>query len=370
MSTVALYTRQSMLVAYMLLGIAIGPWGLKLIPNTGLVRAVSDVGIIFLLFLLGLNLPVKKLMMMLQKAIWVALLSSVVFAGIGFLIAWFYGYTWAECIIVGVAMMFSSTIIGIKLLPTTVLHHQHTGEVMISILLLQDLLAIATLLLMHGSSGSGVILKDLSIVLLGFPAVLLLAYLFDRFILLRLFSKFNRIKEYLFLLAIAWCLSMSQLASLFGLASEIGAFIAGVSLANSPVSVYISESLKPIRDFFLVLFFFSVGAMFDLSYLSAVIIPALILLLLLMLFKPIIYRLLLHGFGETKYVAWEVGVRLAQISEFSLIIAYVALAANLIGIKTASLIEAVTILSFIISSYWVVMKYPTPIAMSDRLRRD
>lgn len=231
LSTFALLTRQSMLVAYILLGVLLGPFGLKLISDTEVVRAVSDVGIIFLLFLLGLNLPPQKLLHMLKKVISVGLVSSFIFALIGYVVGWLSGYTSMECIVIGAAMTFSSTIIGIKLLPTTVLHHQHTGEVMISILLLQDLFAIAILLLMHGVASSGNVWSDLSLVLLGLPAILLFAYLCERFLLLRLFHRFNRIKEYMFLVAIAWCLSMAQLASVLGLSAEIGAFIAGVSLA-------------------------------------------------------------------------------------------------------------------------------------------
>ena len=370
LSTFALMTRQSMLVAYILLGILFGPWGLKLIDNVDMLRTASDVGIIFLLFLLGLNLPPQKLITMFKEIKWIGLISSLVFTTIGYLVTYFFGYSWMECLVVGSAMMFSSTIIGIKLLPTTILHHQHTGEVMISVLLLQDLIAIAVLFLLHGMGHEGRVLIDVALLILGFPATLIFAYLFDRFVLFPLFSKFNRIKEYLFLLAIGWCLSMAELASVLGLSAEIGAFIAGVSLASRPVSVYISESLKPIRDFFLVLFFFSIGATFNLRFLPDVIIPSLILLVLLMMIKPIIYRVLLRWMGELKQVAWEVGIRLAQISEFSLIIAYVALANHLIGDKAAYLIEATTILSFIVSSYWVVIQYPTPMAISDRLRRD
>lgn len=372
LSTFALVTRQSMLVAYILLGILFGPWGLKLIDNVDMLRTVSDVGIIFLLFLLGLNLPPQKLITMFKEIKWIGLISSLVFTTIGYLVTYFFGYLWIECLVIGSAMMFSSTIIGIKLLPTTILHHQHTGEVMISVLLLQDLIAIAVLFLLHGMGhGEHVLIIDVALLILGFPATLIFAYLFHRFVLFPLFLKFNRIKEYLFLLAIGWCLSMAELASVLGLSAEIGAFIAGVSLASRrPVSVYISESLKPVRDFFLVLFFFSVGATFNLRFLPDVIIPSLILLVLLMMTKPIIYRVLLRWMGESKQVAWEVGIRLAQISEFSLIIAYVALANHLISDKAAYLIEATTILSFIVSSYWVVMQYPTPMAVSDRLRRD
>jgi Kef-type K+ transport system membrane component KefB len=370
LSTFALLTRQSLLVAYMLLGIVLGPFGLKLIGDSALVKGVGDVGIIFLLFLLGLHLPPQKLWQMLKKVSWVGFISSLIFALVGFSVASLFGYNSVESILIGAAMMFSSTIIGIKLLPTTVLHHQHTGEVMISILLLQDLLAIVVLLCMHAVTATGNLTEDIILAAVGFPLILAFAFLFQRYVMIRLFTKFNRIKEYMFLAAIAWCLSLSQLAQYLGLSNEIGAFIGGVSLASNPVSFYIAESLRPVRDFFLVMFFFAVGASFDLTYLPGVIIPSLILLVVLFIVKPMTYGYLLQQVKESKAVAWEVGARLGQISEFSLIIAYVAMQTKLIGPEAAALIEATTILSFIVSSYWVVLRYPTPVAMSDRLRRD
>ncbi len=373
LASFALMTRQSMLVAYILLGVLVGPWGpwkIKFFADAQVIHSIGEIGIIFLLFLLGLHLPPQKLVNMLKKVTWVGLVSSLVFALVGYGIGWLWGYKPMECIIIGAAMMFSSTIIGIKLLPTTILHHQHTGEVMISVLLFQDLVAIAVLLVLHCAGSNGVVWKDILLVVIGFPGVLVFAYLFERFILLPLLSRFNRIKEYMFLLAIAWCLSMAQLASFLGLSAEIGAFVAGVSLATSPVSMYIAESLKPVRDFFLVMFFFSVGASFNLHYLPQVWIPALVLMILLLFGKSYLYRFLLQWVGEPKQVSWEVGVRLAQISEFSLIIAAVAGTSGLISKQAVYLIDAAAIFSFIVSSYWVVMRYPTPVAMSDRMRRD
>ncbi len=370
LSTLALFTKQSMLVAYILLGAILGPSGFKLIGDPQTVHRVGDIGILFLLFLLGLHLPPQKLWLMIKKVSWVGFVSSIIFAAVGFLVMWCFKFSIEESLVVGAAMMFSSTIIGIKLLPTTVLHHQHTGEVMISVLLLQDLLAILVLLLMHAFTASGHILIDIGVVLVTLPALLVFAYLLEKFVLYRLIAKFNRIKEYIFLLSIAWSLALAQLALVFGLSAEIGAFIAGVSLAASPIAVYIAESLKPIRDFFLVMFFFSVGATFNTGYLAKVILPALLLAGILLLVKPFVFRFLLQQVGETKAVAWEAGVRLGQVSEFSLIIAYVGMDYHLISDLTANCIQAAAILSFIVSSYWVVMYYPTPVAVSDRLRRD
>lgn len=369
LSTVALYTRQSLLVAYMLLGILLGPSGFRLIADSTVIQQIGEVGIIFLMFLLGLNLHPQNLWNMLKKTIWVALASSVVFAFVSFVIARFFHFSTLESIIIGGAMMFSSTIIGLKLLPTTILHHQHTGELMISVLLMQDLIAILFLLLIHASTG-GLGWIDLGLVSLSLPTLILFAFLFERYVLLKLFSRFDRVREYMFLLSIAWCLGVAELAVKLGLSREIGAFIAGVSIAASPIALYIAESLKPIRDFFLVMFFFAVGASFNSHYFNQVAIPAIILAVVLLVLKPITFRVLLYSVSETKHVAWEVGMRLGQASEFSLLIAYLAANSAVISSQASYLIQAATMLTFIASSYIVVMRYPTPVAISDRLRRD
>jgi Kef-type K+ transport system membrane component KefB len=371
-STLVLYTRQSLLVAYMLLGMLLGPYGLKLTGNSETLRQVGDIGIIFLLFLLGLNLHPQKLFHMLRKATLVTLMSSGVFALVGFGIAQLFGYTLIESLIIGAAMMFSSTIIGLKLLPTTILHHRHTGEVMISVLLLQDLLAIMVLLFITGAQAKAISFYHPFIVGIALPILLLIGYVADRFILTKLFSRFDHVKEYVFLLSIGWCLGMAELAHALELSGEIGAFIAGVSLAASPIALYIAESLKPLRDFFLVLFFFTIGASFNLNYLGAVLVPTVILSLILLILKPTLFSVLLRYIGESRRVAWEVGVRLGQASEFSLLIAYLASHEGfpLISSTANNFIQAVTILTFFVSSYWVVLRYPTPLAVVERMRRD
>lgn len=369
-STAALYTRQSLLVAYMILGIVLGPWGMKLIDDPLLVEKTGDIGIIFLLFLLGLHLQPQNLIHMLKKATWITVASSFIFGMVGFAIAVAFHFTFKESLIIGAAMMFSSTIIGLKLLPTTVLHHQHTGEIVISILLLQDLIAILVLLLMHAASVGSLDITKMGLILLSLPGLLIFAFLFQHYVVAKMFARFDRVREYIFLLAIAWCLSVSVLAKLLGLSYEIGAFIAGVTIAEGPIALYIAEALKPLRDFFLVLFFFSVGAGFDLQFLHQVFLPAIILAIVLLLIKPVTFWALLRQMQESKHVAWEIGWRLGQVSEFSLLVGYVAQADKLISAPASYLIQATAIITFIASSYIVVLRYPTPVAMSEKLRRD
>lgn len=375
LSTVALFTRQSLLVAYMLLGILLGPWGLGAwglspVGDHEAVQKVGEVGIVFLMFLLGLHLQPQNLYHMLKKTLWVSFASSIVFLAIGYLVGRLFGYNSIESLVIGLSMMFSSTIIGLKLLPTTILHHQHTGELMISILLMQDLIAIIVLLLMHGASVGALHWQDLTLTALALPAFVIFGFVVERYVLIRLFTKFDRIQEYMFLLSLAWCLGMAELANMIGLSYEIGAFIAGVSIACSIISQYIAESLKPLRDFFLVMFFFSVGASFNLDFVRMIYIPAILLAVLLLVIKPITYRLLLGSVSETKQVAWEVGVRLGQSSEFSLLVGYLAFSSEIIGQSASNLIQAATMFTFVVSSYLVVMRYPTPMGTTALLRRD
>lgn len=370
MATLALYARQALLVAYIVLGVLFGPSGLELVDDPAVIKQMSNVGIMFLLFLLGLNLPPSKLIPLIRETTLVTGLSSLLFASIGAVIAWSFGFGLWECLIIGAALMFSSTIIGLKLLPTTVLHHRRTGEIIISILLVQDIIAILVLLFIQTAGQGELPWLDIVLRIVALPGLVLVAYVLERFLLIRLIARFDKIQEYIFLMAIGWCLGIAQLAASFGLSHEIGAFIAGVALATSPISLFIGENLKPLRDFFLIIFFFSLGASFNLEMILVVLVPAALVAGLALIGKPFIFRLLLKNAGESPERAGEIGVRLGQISEFSLLIAVLALDLKIIGEPASYLIQVATLMTFIVSSYIIVLKHPTPIALNDKLRRD
>lgn len=370
LASLALYARQSLLVAYILLGGLVGPWGLQLVNDASVIQQIGHIGIIFLLFLLGLNLQPSQLLQMFREALVVTVVSSVIFGGCGYALGWLFGYSLHECIVLGAVMMFSSTIIGLKLLPTTALHHRHVGQVMISILLLQDIIAIAILLFLEGFSSTGIEWQQAGKLAVAVPLLVVVAFVFERYVLQHLMMRFDTIKEYIFLTAIGWCIGIAQLAVFIGLSYETGAFIAGVSLAASPISLYIAESLKPLRDFFLIMFFFSLGAGFNISVLPDIFIQALLVAVVMLAIKPLVFAKLLKAAGEKGRLPAEVGVRLGQISEFSLLIAILALNAGAIGSQASYLIQAATLITFIVSAYIIMLNYPTPIAVSDRLRKD
>jgi Kef-type K+ transport system membrane component KefB len=195
-----------------------------------------------------------------------------------------------------------------------------------------------------------------------------------------LFIRFDVIQEYTFLLAIGWGLLGAGVADYVGLSYEMGAFIAGVAFASSPVSLVIAEQLKPLRDFFLILFFFSIGAQFNFLVTQNVLLAGMVIAILIIVMKPFVFKL---GFqligedkeffqliGEDKEFSKELGVRLGQGSEFSLLIAYGALANGLIDMRASYLIQMVVIVTFVLSTYWVVFRYRTPISGSEKNRMD
>ena len=369
-ATIFLYARQSLLVVYIVAGFIFGTSGLKIITDPVIIKEISHTGIIFLLFLLGINLPAKKLLQLVSKTTVITLASSFVFALSTCLVTLAFGYSFKESFLVGAALMFSSTIIGLKLLPTTVLHHRRQGEFIISILLLQDILAILVLLMLHASEKAGFPWQDIALLFIALAAICIFAYYAHKFIVMKLIARFDKIQEYIFLVTLGWCLGIAQLAASLDLSYEIGAFIAGVAFASNPIALYMSEILKPLRDFFLILFFFALGADFDIHVAQSVLLPATILAIIILIAKPYVYRALMLRAGEPEKDCREIGFRLGQASEFSLLIAVLAFDMAFISAQASYLIQVCTLMTFIASSYVIVLRFPTPMAVSDKLRRD
>ncbi len=369
-ATLALFGRQPLIIAYVVLGILIGPAGLELIQDGQIVKDAAEIGIIFLLYLLGLSLVPQKLGQMLSEALVLTGLSCLAAFVLGISAGLLLQLPLTDTLILATALMFSSTILGLKLLPTTALHHRHAGEIIISVLLLQDLLAIIALTVLRSMGNE----DQTSLAILGqlaaLPLLIGIAWGLGRYLMPLLLQRFDRFQEYLFLLALGWGLGLAELAHYLGLSYETGAFIAGVSLATSPISLLIVESLKPLRDFFLVIFFVALGAGLPLDQIQHLILPAVLLALAVLVLKPLVFQYLMQREGEEPGLSREISVRLGQISEFSLLIAVVALDSGLILESTGTLLQLTTLICFALSSYWIVARYPTPVAMSENLRRD
>ena len=371
MAALALYGRQPLIVAYIAIGALFGPHGLSLVTDARLLAEIAEFGIIFLLFLIGLDMQPAKLTQMFGKSLVTALGTSAAFFAIGFSLMAAFGYGWRAAAVAGMAVTFSSTILGVKLLPATILHHKHIGEMVVSLLLLQDLFAIIALVLLAGyGRDAQSTLASLGAIVVSLPALAAAAYLAVRFAVLPLFRRFDSHHEFIFLLSLGWCLGAAFVAAMAGLSLAIGAFVAGVALATHPIAIYIAESLRPIRDFFLVLFFFTVGAALDMGMALQLALPTLLLAGILIAAKPALFAVLLRWQGESRKDAWEVGFRLGQASEFSLLLCALALSVGLLDSEAAYIVQAATILTLIVSSYLVVFRYPSPIAMRAPLQQD
>lgn len=362
LGTLLVFLRQPIILGYIGIGILVGPHGANLINSSIILDEIAGLGIIFLLFLLGLNLPLSKLLKLFRKSALLTLATSIIFAGSAMGICMICKFNFTDSAVIGLALMFSSTVIGLKLLPTTALHHQRIGELMTSVLLLQDIMAILLLVVIFGGHASAQLGGFQPIItLIGISAF---AFFGVKRIIFPLFMRFDTIQEFIFLISVGWCFLISALAYAGGTSHEIGAFIAGTSLATSPMSLIIAERLKPLREFFLILFFFAVGAKFNCQMPLGVFFTGLLVFIVLTVIKPIVFRAGFKALGETDKAGKELGMRLGQVSEFALLLAHSALIAKVISQDAGAVINLVVILSFIVSTFFIVRGYPTPIGSS------
>jgi len=368
-ATLFLFLKQTIILSYMALGMLIGPYGLKLLNRADHIEHISHLGIMLLLFLIGLNLHPHKLLSLFKKSSIITTATCAIFAATVGLIAFAVRYPVTDSLVIGLALMFSSTVVGLKLIPTTTLHQKHTGEVMISILLFQDILAIIIIIFLGGMSKVN-LASYISLLILKGIFLVAFAILFVKYVILWLFRKFDVIQEYIFVVALGWCLSIAGIAKIAGLSYEIGAFIAGFTLAISPVSLVLSESLKPLREFFLILFFFAMGAQFDFLLLKPVLWQSMVISVVIIVVKPLVFSRAFKRFGESVSISRELAFRLGQASEFSLLVAYTAIMNNRISDRASYLIQFTVIVTFIISTYLVTRLYPTPISTNREKRRD
>lgn len=365
LGTLFLYLRQPIIVAYIAIGILVGPSGLGLIPQTEHIEQIAHFGIILLLFLIGLNLQPGKLIGLFRKTTLLTLGTSSLFAAASLAVGLALGFGWTSSLILAAAMTFSSTVVSLKLIPTTTLHHRRTGEVMTSVLLIQDILAILVILLLTGERSNQFAVTFVLLVC-KLVMVCLLSFAGVRYLMIPLLTKFDAVQEYTFLATLAWCLLWAEGAHMLGLSYETGAFVAGLSIASCKVAIVIAEHLKPLREFFLILFFFAIGSKIDLHLEPRLLLAATAFGLALVPFKKAAFGFAFRRTGESKALSHELAVRLSQSSEFSLLVTYTALSAGLLSNDSAMVVQIATIVSIVASTYWVVLRYPTPITKTPR----
>ena len=354
------FLKQPPILAFIATGIIVGPLGPFQFQNSGLMQSLASIGITLLLFMIGLELKLTELKSVGKVSLIAGSLQILLTSSAGFGISKLLGFSDLTSVYVGLALSFSSTIMIIKLLSDKRDLKSLYGKITVGILLVQDLVAIFILIILSTltsvSAPASISLFDLLIV--GIKIVVLFGWVIvlGREVLPRLLNNIARSSESLFLFSLAWAFGVSALVSspFIGFSIEIGGLLAGLALANSIESYQIITKIKPLRDFFLTIFFVTLGMGIVLSNLSHVIIPVFVFSAFVLLVSPIIVMLILGGLKYKKRTSFFTGVALAQISEFSLIMVFLG---NKIGHLSGDIVSIITfvgVITFIFSTYFII----------------
>ncbi len=278
--------------------------------------------------------------------------SQVVFTAIvGFFISSALGFTKFESLYLGLGLAFSSTVIVVKLLSDKDQIDTLHGRITIGILIIQDIVAVLFLLFLSTLDNEGTFSYILSIakgILL-----LLVLYLSARFLFPWVFRKFAKSQEILFLASISSCLFFALLAFSLGFSIAIGAFLAGIALASTIYNVEIIAKTKPLRDFFSTIFFVSLGMQITFSVLQDKLLQFILLSLFVIVGTPILTLLIMRSSNMKKRTSFFIGILIAQVSEFALILSGLGLTLNHISKETASLLILITIFTMVVSTYLI-----------------
>ena len=347
--------RQPLVIGYIFTGIIAGPAALNIIKTPETTEVFSSIGIALLLFIIGLDLSVKVFTRVGKTVLITSAVQVSFITLIGFFASSLLGFGKLESGIIGLALAMSSTIIIIKLLndkkETTRLYAQIT----IGILLIQDLIATAAKIIIAIRTGNdGSAIKVILLLARGI-SITGIVYFVSRYLIPKLTNTLENSKELLLLFGLGWGLGLAALFESVGFSIEIGALFAGVSLASLPYSNEMASRLKPLRDFFIVIFFITLGQTMTPSLLTGVVSKALILAAVALVLKPIIIMATMGLIGYTKRASFKAAVSMSQISEFSLVLMFAALGAGLVTQKASDTLTFVALLTFAGSTY--LMKY-------------
>lgn len=354
-STLMRILRQPLIMGYILTGVLVGPTFLHLIPDKAPFETFSSIGIALLLFIIGLGLSTTVIQRLGKVVLSVASAQIILTALAGYMVATAIGFKPTEALIIGLTLTFSSTIIVIKLLMDKREQTRLYAQVSIGILLLQDIVASIALVLLAAGESGGLSVGDLGLLALKGLLVSGALMLISGFVLPKLSKFIASSQEYLFLFALAWGFGIATLFEMVGFSIEVGALFAGVSLASLPYAQEVAARLKPLRDFFVVVFFIALGEGLQLNNLGNAFWPALIFSAVVIFLKPLIIIMAMGLLGYTKRTSFKTAVALSQVSEFSLVFVVLAANSGLVPEQLSATITLVAMITIAVSTY--LMKY-------------
>tara|TARA_X000000950_G_scaffold42215_2_gene46694 strand:- start:558 stop:2252 length:1695 start_codon:yes stop_codon:yes gene_type:complete len=353
------YLRQPLIIAFIFIGVLVSPAALGIVQTGDEIALLAKLGIAILLFIVGLKLDLKLIKSLGTIAAFIGTGQIILTVLIAFGLSYLIGFNVQEAFLIAIALAFSSTIIIIKILSDKREIDSLHGRITLGVLIVQDLAVVFSMIVLAAFSSTNVSGEDISLLKALFEVaiytVILLTglALFMRFVALKIMGFIAKNQELLLCCAIAWAISLAALCDVMGLSKELGGLLAGVSLASTPYREAIISRLASLRDFLLLFFFVSLGTQIDISVLGDAVVPAIILSIFVMLFKPFIVMGLCRVLGYRKRTGFMAGLALAQISEFSLIFAAMAYSAGFMTQEVLSLITLVGIITIVCSTYLI-----------------
>lgn len=345
--------RQPLIIGHIITGVIAGPALLNIIHADTAFNGLSSMGVALLLFIIGLDLSTKVFSRLGKTVLITTAVQVITVTGLGFMVAKLLGFGRLESAILGLALAMSSTIIIVKLFndkkETTRLYAQIT----IGVLLLQDIVATgAKIGLATKASGNGSFHEVLFLIAKG-AALIALMFMVAKYIVPYITRTLENSKELLLLFALGWGLGFAALFEHIGFSIEIGALFAGVSLASLPYSSEMASRLKPLRDFFIVIFFITLGQAMTPGKLLDVLPYAIIFSLVVLVFKPLTVLLSMGGLGYTKRASFKAAISMSQVSEFSLVFLAAALASGFVSEAASTTLTLVALITFGVSTYLI-----------------
>ncbi|MEX0895700.1 MAG: cation:proton antiporter [Patescibacteria group bacterium] len=350
------FLKQPLVVGYILAGIIVGPMLLNVVQDLETIELFSKIGITILLFIVGLHLSPSVIKEVGSVSLLTGIGQVLFTSTIGFLIAIMLGISTVAAIYVAIALTFSSTIIILKLLSDKGDTQTLYGKIAIGFLLVQDVVATIILIgvaALSGQSDLGMV-PIVTLLLLKSLGIFVGLYAVTSWILPAIARYASRSQELLFVFSLSWGLGLAVLFQVLGLSVEIGALIAGVCLSSLPYAEEISSRLRPLRDFFIILFFIALGAQMSFSAIGEMIVPVLIFSSFVLIGNPIIVVILMNLLGYHKKTGFMAGLTVAQISEFSLILATLGLQVGHLSQEVLTMITLIGLITIAGSTYLIL----------------
>ena len=350
------------IVAYIIAGVVLGPC-LSIVELNYSLELISELGIGLLLFLVGLELSFQKIKDLGRVALVLGSLQVLLTSLGGFALARLMSFAPMEALFLAATVTFSSTVVVIKLLDEKGATGRLFGRIAISLFLAQDIVIILAMTLLSGlGTNQGIGLPELSMglatALFGMLALLFVSLLASRFILPRPFEWAARSPDTVFIWALCWCFLMVLLAHQLHLSIEVGAFLAGIAIAQLPIHEDLHRRLHPLMTFFVAVFLVTLGVKMDITALSEIWLYALGLSVFVIFVKPLIVFLILCRLRYSEYTAFQAATASGQVSEFAFILLGLAAGAGLIEGVIVSLGALVGILTIAASSYLIIYSEP------------